>query len=130
MLLVKTKLGLSKIHGIGLFAAEFIPKGTITWKFIPGFDLEFSPHELAQLPPPSREQVLKYSYTHKKTGKYMLAGDDARFVNHSDAPNIVAGHSDIREEGTDIAARDIQEGEELTIDYKSFDAGFFSDARE
>ncbi len=33
MLLIKTKLDLSKIHGIGLFAGEDIPKGTIIWRF-------------------------------------------------------------------------------------------------
>ena len=40
MLLVKTKIGPSKIAGIGLFADEFIAKGTPVWKFEPGFDLE------------------------------------------------------------------------------------------
>jgi hypothetical protein len=29
MLLVKTRLGLSRIHGIGLFAEEFIARGTL-----------------------------------------------------------------------------------------------------
>jgi hypothetical protein len=32
MLLVKTKLGQSKIHGIGLFADELIPMGRIIFK--------------------------------------------------------------------------------------------------
>lgn len=34
MLLVKTRLGISSIHGIGLFADELIPKGTVTWRFM------------------------------------------------------------------------------------------------
>ena len=38
MLLVKTRLGASAIHGIGLFADEFIPKDTVTWRFTPGLD--------------------------------------------------------------------------------------------
>ena len=33
MLLVKTKIKSSEIAGIGLFADEFIPKGTCTWRF-------------------------------------------------------------------------------------------------
>jgi len=33
MFLVKTYLDKSKIRGIGLFADEFIPKGTLIWKF-------------------------------------------------------------------------------------------------
>ena len=39
MLLVKTKLNISPIHGIGLFAVEFIPAKTIVWKFHPAIDL-------------------------------------------------------------------------------------------
>ena len=42
MLMVKTKLGLSSIEGIGLFADEDIKAATITWRFIPGFDQLFS----------------------------------------------------------------------------------------
>ena len=42
MLYVKTKIGQSKIHGMGLFADQFIKKGTIIWKFTPGFDLKFT----------------------------------------------------------------------------------------
>jgi hypothetical protein len=62
MLLVKTEIGPSKIHGIGLFAAEFIPQGTHTWEFTPGFDLEFTKEDLQKLSEPSREQVLNYCY--------------------------------------------------------------------
>ena len=35
MLLVDARAGISKIHGIGLFAYEFIPKGTHVWMFNP-----------------------------------------------------------------------------------------------
>ncbi len=50
MLLVKTKLGLSKIHGIGLFADENIKKGTIIWKFTPDFDLKFTKAQIEKFP--------------------------------------------------------------------------------
>ena len=50
MLLVKTRLAPSTIHGIGLFADEFIPKGTEVWKFVPGFDLALSVDEVESLP--------------------------------------------------------------------------------
>lgn len=39
MLLIKTKLDLSKIHGVGLFADEFIAKGTKIWEYRPNFGL-------------------------------------------------------------------------------------------
>jgi hypothetical protein len=38
MLLVKTKLGLSAIHGIGLFSEQLIPKGTPVLNIMSGFD--------------------------------------------------------------------------------------------
>lgn len=62
MLLVKTKIGHSKIHGIGLFANEFILKDTPIWKFVPGFDLEFSEEEVSVLPTPARAFLLHYGY--------------------------------------------------------------------
>ena len=41
MLFVKTRLGESLLHGIGLFADEFIARHTVLWKFTPGFDLRW-----------------------------------------------------------------------------------------
>jgi len=66
MLLVKTTIGPSKIHGIGLFAAEFIKKSTPTWMFSPGFDLELRKEDLSTLSESSREQVLNYCYIDKE----------------------------------------------------------------
>ncbi len=54
MLLVKTKIGQSKIHGIGIFAEQFIPKGTVIWKFMSGFDLKVSKEQLEKLSYPAR----------------------------------------------------------------------------
>ena len=57
MLLVKTKIGPSKINGTGLFANQFIPKGTPTWKFQSGFDLKIDKSELANLSESARKQL-------------------------------------------------------------------------
>ena len=120
MLLVKTKIGPSKINGIGLFADQFISKGTLVQKFMPGFDLIISEGETQKLSEPAREQFLKYAYK-TKDGKYILCFDDTRFLNHSGNPNLTS--NDPVEE-IDIAARDIQKDEELTVNYKEFDADF------
>jgi len=120
MILVKTKIGQSKINGIGLFANQFIPKGTLVQKFMPGFDLIIPESDIQKLSEPAREQFLKYAYKNKD-GQYILCFDDTRFLNHSDNPNLIS--TDPVEE-IDIAARDIQKGEELTVNYKEFDADF------
>jgi SET domain-containing protein len=123
MLLVKTKIGPSSIEGIGLFADEFIPKGTFVWKFAPGFDMAVKPERLQELSAPSREQFLKYAYMNMTTGEWILCVDDARFFNHSDTPNTTHRNLAQDSNGDDFANRDIQIGEELTTDYRSFDAG-------
>jgi len=125
MLLVKTRLGLSSIHGIGLFADQDIPKGTPIWEFTPGFDQAIPRDQLNQVPPVARADFLKYSYTSKKNGNhYILCCDDARFFNHNEDPNVISKPSDNGCEDIDVAARDIQRGEELTCDYRAFEAAF------
>lgn len=118
MLTVKTKIGQSKIAGIGLFADGFIPKGTLVWKFQKGFDLELSKSQFDELSEPAKEQVLNYCYFNSKTQKYIVCSDDARFFNHSDNPNVSSGPED---DHIDKALKDIQIGEELTQNYKMFD---------
>jgi hypothetical protein len=124
MLLVKTKIGSSKIDGIGLFADQFIPKGTPIWKYQEGFDLEINKSELDKLSESSRSQFLKYAYRNPEIDKYILCFDDARFWNHSENPNCQDTYPSGEKEGIDTALRDIQKGEELTIDYKNFDADY------
>lgn len=120
MLLIKTRLAESEIHGIGLFAAEFIREGTVVWESHPAFDIRLTAEQISGLPGPCREQIQKYSYREKHSGLYVLCGDDARFFNHSARPNCIDVY---RGEGGDLtlAARDIEEGEELTCDYALFD---------
>ena len=120
MLLVKTKIRESPIHGIGLFADEPIKKGTTIWKFAPGFDLDFSEKDLKNLSGPSKEQFLKYIYMTKNKGM-ILCFDDARFLNHSENPNCEDIDPDDFEEGFTIAKKDIKTGEELTVNYRTFD---------
>jgi SET domain-containing protein len=120
MLLVKTYLDRSSIHGIGLFAAERISKGTVIWRLSPDIDLLLDPAQVDRLAPPARAQIEKYTYLDRHLRRLVLCGDDARFFNHAEEPNC----HDLPDEagGTTVAARDIEVGEELTSDYASFDA--------
>ncbi len=83
MLLIKTKIGQSKIHGIGLFADQFIPRGTKVWKFEPGFDFIFSSDQFKKLPDIAQRYVLRHGYHNPKTDNYILGSDNDRFFNHS-----------------------------------------------
>lgn len=121
MLMVKTRLGASAIAGIGLFADEDIAAGTVTWRFVAGFDQLFSTADIEALPEPARSEMLNYAYKHETSGQYVYCLDNARFMNHSGDANTKGIHDGGGVEGYDIATRDITKGEELTCDYYSFD---------
>jgi hypothetical protein len=123
MLMVKTYIGPSKIKGagLGLFAAEFIPKGTTTWRFMPGLDLIVPEDILLQLSEAARAQFLNYCYVDKFTKHFILCFDDERFINHSDHPNIIQSKVGNEIEGIEIAAQDIKKDEEFLCDYEEFD---------
>ncbi|MGQ0698421.1 MAG: SET domain-containing protein [Panacagrimonas sp.] len=111
---------MSPIEGIGLFADEFIPAGTVTWAYAPGLDGLYTEADLACMTPISRAQFLKYAYHDKALDRYVLCFDDQRFINHDGTnPNIHSTPSQ------DVAARDIQPGEELTCDYRAYDVDWF-----
>ena len=115
MLLIDASAGQSPIHGTGLLANEFIPAGTTIWVLKPGFDVVMTKQEFERLAPGVQEQIRRYIYIDVVTGQYILCSDDAKFMNHADAPNT-------KTEGDRTwAIRDIQRGEELTADYREFD---------
>ncbi|MBF0561154.1 MAG: SET domain-containing protein [Alphaproteobacteria bacterium] len=119
MLQVKTYISASSIHGIGLFAAEPIPKGTVIWRFDERIDRRFTRAERNELPQPTLSFITTYSYPEVVGGDvYLLDGDHARFMNHSDNPNTDC-------EKDTISIRDIAYGEELLCDYRQFDPDHF-----
>jgi SET domain-containing protein len=125
MLLVKTRVGPSAVHGLGLFADQFIPKGTRMWEFDASVDRRFDETQLAGLTEAERDALLMHCYVNPRSGLYVYCGDSARYLNHSDEPNCEDVGFDegiVDGEGVTIAARDIQPGEEILSDYKAFDA--------
>jgi SET domain-containing protein len=121
MILVRTRVAPSSIHGLGLFAAETIPLGTPVWRFEAGFDREFSAEQFAALPPEAQAHLRWFAYLDKATAGWVLSGDHACFMNHSPNPNTGAAHGAVPPIVT-VARRDIAPGEELTCDYWMFDA--------
>jgi hypothetical protein len=92
----------------GLFATQFIPKGTVvhflckrcgTWSF----------KELTRLSKPRILQILIHEYPTKYCDRRL------GYINHSCNPKIME-----TEKGFDIVVRDIAKGEEATEDYRIF----------
>ena len=116
MLLVRTRLASSSVHGLGLFAVDRIRRGTTVWRFTAGFDLDLDPALVKEQPPIFRETLLHYGYIDPRLNRLILCCDNARFINHSNVPNVgpnLAGDA----YGIDVALRDIEPGEEITVDY-------------
>jgi hypothetical protein len=113
MLLVETTVRPSKIHGLGCFTNEFIPKGKRVWVFDRRIDPIIYKAHLSRLPKAMRTFLDEkgFAATRRWRQCIVLCGDDSRYMNHSDDPNTVKN----------IACRDIEAGDELTCDYWSFD---------
>lgn len=107
-----------KYQGLGLFSLASIPAGTIIW------------HPTAQSLQLSQEQAKKLrSMTYEwleelgfrlSNGNLFLPAGWACLFNHSCDPNVV-------DYGTDfgVATRDIHSGDEVTIDYSTFEYNDF-----
>lgn len=125
MMLVKSKTGPSKIHGVGLFAIEFIPKGTKVWEYTNWFDFSLSHDQVNKLSDAAREQFLNYAFLSKVSNKYVLCSDDARFFNHQKVANTVCRVPDnpqFEDALECFSTRDIMINEELTNNYLEFDS--------
>lgn len=119
MMLIRTELKPSPIHGLGCFAAEDVPKGAEVWRFEEGLDRIFSLAEFSQLPRVVRDAARKFAYENLD-GTLTLDGDNGRYCNHSEDPNI--GDTGVNFDDRCIALRPIRAGEEITCNYYSFDA--------
>jgi SET domain-containing protein len=116
MLLVRTYLDRSPIHGLGVFAAEPIAKETKIWRWAEGFDRAYSLKQFAKLPKAARDFIKFHGY--RVDGEILFTADYDRHMNHSDDPNTYL------KSGYAIARRRIGKGEEITNDYREFDAVF------
>jgi len=122
MLLVKTKLAQSPIHGIGLVADQFIESGTKTWRFVEGFDIQKNAAEIEVLSSSALAWFKQYAYLDFHMDAFILCADDARFMNHSDNSNVRPDYN-LDPFGIDIAVCDIQIGEEITTNYTLIEKG-------
>lgn len=117
MLKVKAYIKESPNKGHGIFSEVFIPKGTIIWEFVDGFDIKVHKNQLEILDDIQKEMISKYFW---REGDYLYSSCDfSIFQNHSDNPNSVPfGKNQM------IASRDIFPGDEITVNYSDFDEDF------
>jgi SET domain-containing protein len=118
---VHARLGVSAIHGIGVFAIVPIDAGVRL--FGPEKD-EIQPVAATlvdQLPDPKRRLYIDFCVP--SGGAYFAPASFndltiAWYLNHDDAPNVACTQDD-----GFVALRDIAAGEELTLDYRTFHPG-------
>ncbi len=116
MLTIRTNIKNSSIHGIWLFAEEYISKWTIVRRFQENFDQRRSDEDFETLPKLVQENILFYWYYNKEEWWYILDWDNSRFTNHSKEPNIAKLNNT-----ETIAIKDIKIGDEIVEDYDNFD---------
>lgn len=117
MFTIKTKLDKSDIQGIGVFADEDVSKGDVVWKYHSILDITMSVTDVEVQDETIKNYLKKYAYLDVNDNHYYLCGDNARFTNHSDDPNVITFTNEIQ-----IAVRDIKKGEEITESYYTYDS--------
>ena len=108
----------SSIHGIGVFAIRYIPKGCKKmFSKAPGEWVELSKKEVAELPPESKDLVETYCLFDRDRYYIPANGfkemDLSLFLNHNDKPNVRS----VNDGAFFEAISDIEKGEEITVDY-------------
>ena len=107
MLIVPCWVSRSIIHGYGCFCTNPIDKGELVWVFNPDVDRELKGN------PGYWERIHAYG-SNARPGTLILPGDNAAWMNFSEAPNLV--EAELLEGEYCLRARfDIPACKELTV---------------
>ena len=107
----------STLHGNGVFAAREIPAGT---RIIDYGGRRITSEQADAMHPVNPDDPFHTFFFSLSTGKIIDGGNrgtDARWINHSCAPNCETQENDAGTRVHIIALRDIPAGEELFYDY-------------
>lgn len=115
MLTFKTVVRKSPLHGVGVFAAEPVPKGALVYRWDPLIDTQFQRDEIPHMPEWFQEILNNHAV--QEGDNVYLDGGNAFFMNHSDSANTAPYSNN----DTWYATRNIRKGEEVTCDYSNFD---------
>ena len=103
-----TRIGASPVHGRGMFAKSPIRKGTVLEK---GHVLPFTDKQARDA------QIIDlYAFDFDGKGRCLVLGS-ASLCNHSNTPNVEVEIDETRSTYRLVAARAIERGEELFVDY-------------
>jgi len=110
-------LGISPVHGIGVFAIRSIPKGVNpmrTWNEVK--EIKFTHKELQGVPKSVKKELNIFCYYDKEVMEIPSVGmhtlNMAVYLNHSKKPSVK-----FRKNGQLVTLRVIKTGEELLLDY-------------
>ncbi len=126
--------------GRGVFADAAIPKGSTVWRHVPGQYAVYDERSLkalvSNMPDSEAMYVLTHIHCMPEFPEYMIrVFDDGELINHADQPTLLThtrpGYAEcLAVTSTEdvsrallghhfalVAARDIEKGEELTLDY-------------
>lgn len=128
-MLIPHIIGVSGVHGTGLFTVLPLDEGTELWNFDPSIDDRC---RLGSLDPLQRIRALHYGYINPSLPEWLvICGDHARywnFPNPGHAANARLGMRMHCGENVIVACRHIPAGEELLIEPAS-DADYFRKMR-
>jgi len=113
MLYVKTEIRESRVHNLGLFLLEPVKKGTVILIANSSGIMTETDYQSEQ----AKDNKLISMTAVRLLGRHFIYGDsigNEEYINHSETPNMLY-HC-----GIFLAARDIDPGEELTVNYKYF----------
>jgi len=110
-------LGISPVHGIGVFAVRPIPKGVNPLRsLVKHREISFTYAELKSLPKGVRKQIEMFCYYDEDEVLVSTMGmntmDFAIYLNHTNTPNVR-----LNKDGSFEALRNIKIGEELMMNY-------------
>ena len=114
---VYCRLGVSPIHGIGVFAVRAIEKGVDPLRSLVSHkEISFTREELRALPKGVRKQIEMFCYYDDKEVLISTMGlntmDYAIYINHSKTPNLI-----MKKSGRFETLTKIRVGDELFMDY-------------
>lgn len=122
MMISKHYIAPDNYGGTGLFAGDDIPQGAIIWQRS-AIDITYTAEQISRMNSAQLTYLNTYGYNVSLNDNELILevnGDDARYMNHSDNPNVITTDN---EEEADFcfAARFIKAGEELTCNYYELD---------